>query len=143
VFLFLITVAGLVLAHCLHQISRGRAARHWPATTGTVGDRIVSPYVFSVPILGGRFSYTYRIGNREFKGYRIWFGSDLAFSIPNPARTWLGELYTPGASVCVLYNPANPRESALKAGVSPGTYVLAAVSAAMILGGLASLWLVA
>jgi hypothetical protein len=118
-------------------IPRNSATLSW-RTAPVDGDRAYFCFLSPSPV-----SYTYRIGNREFKGYRIWFGSDLVFSIPNPARTWLGELYPPGASVCVLYNPANPRESALKAGVSPGTYVLAAVSAAMILGGLASLWLLA
>jgi hypothetical protein len=68
-------------------------------------------------------------------GRRIWYGSDLAFSTPNPAYTWLGDSFPAGENVPVYYNPRNPREAVLKLGVSPGTYVYAVVAALMILGG--------
>ena len=140
-FVALTTLGSLVLAHCLFQIWRGRASRHWPTTIGTIGPRPMSrSVVFPIPLFFGRFVYTYRIGAREFKGRRIWFGSDLAFSVPNPAYTWLGESLPPGTSVSVSYNPANRRESVLRPGVSPGTYVYAGVSIAMILGGIGVLW---
>jgi hypothetical protein len=48
----------------------------------------------------------------------------------------LGDSLPPGASVAVYYNPKNPRQAVLKVGVSPGTYVYAAVATAMVLGGI-------
>ena len=134
-FLFFALPGALVLLHCAHQIRRGRASSSWPSTTGHVAPRFVSPTVFIRS--DRRFAYTYTVGTRSFRGYRIWFGSDIGFAWPNPARTWLGLHYLPGAEVQVRYNPEDPRDSVLKVGISPGTYLLAGVAAVMLLLGLA------
>jgi hypothetical protein len=55
--------------------------------------------------------------------------------MPNPAFTWLGDSFLPGASIPVYYNPKNSRQAVLKRGVSPGTYVYAVLAAVMIVGG--------
>ena len=142
IFALLGVLGAIVLAHCLVQLSRGRASRQWPSTNGTIGPRPISRRVaFPIPALLGRFFYTYRVGSSEFTGHRIWFGSDVATSIPNPAYTWLGESFPPEAVVAVYFNPANPAESVLKTGCSPGTYVLAFVGGTMALAGMAALWL--
>ncbi len=128
----------LVLWHSLHQIRRGRAAESWP----TVAGQIDNHYLSRLAILSSsrRFTYTYSVGGSQFSGHRIWFGSDIAFRLPSPARTWLGESYLPGSQVRVAYNPDDPQDSVLKTGVSPGTYVLAALGAVMgILG--AAVWM--
>jgi hypothetical protein len=137
-YLTLILPGALVLSHCLYQIRRGRASKHWPLTPGVVGPRPRARFLaFPVPWIFGRFSYTYSVAGQHYVGRRIWFGSDLAFRTPNPAYTWLGDSYPPGAAVTVRYDPLNPGESTLKPGVSPGTYVLAAVSTVLMLGGVA------
>jgi hypothetical protein len=131
-----ILLGALVLGHCTYQIWRGRATLTWPSTPGTIAPRPKARYIaFPVPWIFGRFAYTYSVGDRKFVSRRIWYGSDLAFSAPNPAYTWLGDSFPPEANVPVYYNPKNPRQAVLKVGVSPGTYVYAAVAAAMVLGG--------
>ena len=138
-YLTMVIPGTLLLGHCVYQIRRGRASESWPSTPGVVGPRPRARFIaFPVPWIFGRFSYTYRVDGQDYVGRRIWFGSDLALRTPNPAYTWLGDSYPPGAAVKVRYNPRNPGESALKPGVSPGTYVLAAVSTVLILLGLAA-----
>jgi hypothetical protein len=135
-------LGALVLGHCVYQIGRGRATRNWLSTPGTIAPRPRARYIaFPVPWMFGRFAYSYSVDDRKFVGRRIWYGSDLAFSLPNPAYTWLGDSFPPGASVQVYYNPRNPRQAVLKVGVSPGTYVYAAVAAAMVSGGACLVWL--
>jgi Protein of unknown function (DUF3592) len=129
---------ALVLWHSLHQIQRGRASQSWPTVAGQIDDRYMTLSVF-LPS-SRRFTYTYYVGDTQFSGHRIWFGSDLAFSLPNPTRTWLGSSYLPGAQVRVAYNPNDPHDSVLKTGVSPGTYVLAAAGALMVILG-AAFWM--
>ena len=124
----------LVLLHCLDQIRRGRSSLAWPSVLGLVEKRFISPSVF-LPS-DRRFTYTYKIGDEVFTGRRILFGSDIVFGLPNPARTWRGQHYLPGSEVRVRYNPRNPRDSVLQTGVSPGTYVLAAVASLMLILGL-------
>ena len=137
----LVGLGLLVTAHCGYHIWRGSAARRWPTTPGKIGARPRSRWwLFPVPAVFGRFTYTYRVSGQEFVGRRIWFGSDLAFSVPNPAYTWLGDSFLPGAATTVSYNPSNPRESVLKPGVSPGTYVVAGVGVALALVGIGLRW---
>jgi hypothetical protein len=134
-FLLAIGIPGaLALGHALYQIHRGRRTRTWPVVPGHIADRYVTGSLFFVPIARGSFSYTYQVGQALFCSRRIRFGSDIAFSLPNPARTWLGETYRPGSSVPVAYNPQDPADSVLRVGVSPGTYVVAACGAGMIVG---------
>lgn len=134
--MFLTFPGLLVVGYCLHQIGRGRATMHWATAPGIVGPRPLSRSPYFVPWGRGRFSYTCRIGEREYRGRRIWLGADIAFSVPDPALTWLGASYPPGASVQVFCDPVNPRESVLRPGVSPGTYVVAAAGLALTLVGL-------
>jgi Protein of unknown function (DUF3592) len=133
----LFTLLGaLVLGHCTYHIWHGRATHNWPSTLGTITPRPKARYIaFPVPWIFGRFAYSYDIGEHAFVGRRIWYGSDLAFATPNSAYTWLGDSFPAGASVPVYYNPKNPRQSVLKLGVSPGTYVYAMVAAVLVLGG--------
>ena len=126
---------ALVLGHALHQIRRGRRARNWPVVPGRIAERRLSPFPLVVPIARGTFSYAYRVENVEYVGRRIRFGSDLAFAIPDPARTWLGQAYPPGATVDVAYDPHDPADSVLRTGASPGTFAIAACAAAMLIAG--------
>ncbi len=126
---------ALALGHALQQIRRGRSTRNWPVVAGRIAARTLSPFPLIIPIARGAFRYTYRVGNVEYAGRRIRFGSDIAFAIPDPARTWLGQAYPPGAAVEVAYDPHNPADAVLRTGVSPGTYVIAACAAAMLIAG--------
>ncbi len=126
---------ALVLGHALHQIRRGRRTRDWPVVPGRIAGRRLSPFPLFAPIARGAFSYTYRVEHVEYVGRRIRFGSDIAFAMPDPARTWLGQAYAPGAAVDVAYDPHDPADSVLRKGASPGTYAIAACAAAMLVGG--------
>ena len=129
--------AGLVAAAFgVRAMLRGRAARSWPTTTGTV---IKSKAEIYYPTPGDRsyhavVRYRYTVGDNQMTSDRMG-ASDLSPSMPRLAARRLAAAYPVGTTCAVFYNPKNPRDAVLRTGVGGWSIFTAAIGTAMTLGG--------
>lgn len=113
-----------------------RAAAGWAAVPGTVTAVDVVPVEqrgrvpFTVPAARVAYSYTY--GDRSYSGDRLRADGDPVSPQSAAGQAWLA--LSPGASVTVYVNPADPAQAALERGMTgrwlPNGLVLLALAGA-------------
>jgi hypothetical protein len=109
--------AVLILLYFRNK-QKAKASETWPSTSGRIisTDIRVDEYdddddsfkVRYVPVV----QYEYQVGEENFEGKRIAFGSDLTFVSRGKAQQFL-EKYPQDQEVDVFYNPEKPKESVL------------------------------
>lgn len=117
-----VVIAGLVL-WLVYASILVLQAQSWKQTTGTVAgagfvrghyDRSLHRRTHNY-----RVDYEYSVKDSTYANDKIWRGYGEIAGDFIPARTE----YTPGQEVVVYYDPANPSESALSRGYSPGELI--------------------
>lgn len=109
------------------------ASRSWVSASGKVIDSRVEPTPKNYRVV---VSYTFDAAGTTYSGHRYRPGSNLS-----PTEASANEIvaqYPRGSSATVYYDPANPKQSALKAGLDMGDFYLPAFGVVALAFGL--LW---
>jgi hypothetical protein len=111
------------------SLIKGSASRNWGAVMGTIShiERQANNHVTGV-------RYSYRFGNKTFKGDRICFG----FSKARATSILLGK--RAGERVLIYVDPQSPTQSTLITGPDPGMKIMCGLSVAATLTGAAVFW---
>ncbi len=109
------------------------ASRSWVSTIGKVIDSRVEPTPRNYRIA---VSYTFDAGGKAYSGHRYRPGSNLT-STAGSAEGIVAQ-YPRGSSATVYYDPANPKQSALKVGLDVDDFYLPGFGVAALAFGL--LW---
>jgi hypothetical protein len=102
------------------DILHGLDSRAWPKVTGQIERHDqMSVSGRSTVIIPGEVNYTYTVGERTYRGTKIWFG-------PLQDNEAVRRQYSDGAQVTVYYKPSDPTVAVLRRGLqAPHTYALA------------------
>ena len=151
-FVGLFPFAGsLVIAMWLLAVTRGARSRSWPVVEGRVQSSWaetkseITDEGSRVTVHRPHIRYTYAVGRTDYSCERIDFnvGENYTCRSRDSAERIVGS-YHYGDRISIHYNPKNPQQSVLKAGVVTDTgFYLAPILGTIYYGGgllLATLW---
>lgn len=133
--------AGVV--ETILDIRRWREAPGWPVADG----RVLASHVdeqhagqddYTEKL---RFEYEFHVDGQRFTGRRVRAGQELDLTIGGgPGSAWStartdAARYPPGSSVCVRYDPRNPKRCCLLTGGLPGICAKLAFCIGLLFGG--------
>ena len=129
-------VAVLTLLGGWRGSAAARAAVDWAAVPGTVTavevERVAQPGRVPFSVSAVRVVYAYSYGDRDYSSDRLRADGDLVSPQSAAGQAWLA--LSPGASVAVYVNPADPTQAALERGTTgrwlPNGLVLLALAGA-------------
>ncbi|HRA19950.1 MAG TPA: DUF3592 domain-containing protein [Anaerolineae bacterium] len=115
--LALIILGFFHIAATLWSLVNAEASRSWPSTLGTIAlsrtleEHAQSHYGKGITYIP-QISYTYGVGDRDYKGDRISFGMP-GWKSKAKALAWVDQ-HRVGETVKVYYDPAEPGNSVLE-----------------------------
>lgn len=128
---FILIVVGCVLLIPVgyQTLQSARESSHWPRTQGVI-DRSVVEVVEQRDgsnMYFARIRYTYTVGDSQYTGTRIRFGTENAGTVSSDQAERLTRRYPVTQIVDVYYDPASPEIAVLERGPRMDAYVLLGV----------------
>ncbi|MBC2711526.1 MAG: DUF3592 domain-containing protein [Desulfosarcina sp.] len=146
IFTFLFPVAGIVVLYFgVNALINGYESRNWPTVQGQISNSYVDRQHKSRPGTTGssiryvaRIGYEYTINGKTYYCDTIGFGkSEYGSQKRSKALKYL-EQYPKGKPVTVYYDPADPHNAVLKAGITGGAMLIMAMGLLFMIVGAAS-----
>ncbi|MCB8944514.1 MAG: DUF3592 domain-containing protein [Ardenticatenaceae bacterium] len=130
-FIFLLVGGGLCFWGW-NILQDARASASWPTAVGLITRSEVTE---STDAEGGdsyspEVTYTYQVNSLSYVGNRIKFGEN-SYNSRNRAQE-IAANYPVNKEITVFYEPTQPDNSVLEAGVSSGSYIVLAIGALFV-----------
>ncbi len=119
-FLCMVGLASLVLLVGVNEMLNAHKTIHWPTTTGTIINSSIgkaeaaSRSYFWVP----RVSFRYQIGTQTYTSSRYSASTQTGFYVRRSVERILAH-HPPGSHAIVFYQPNDPGNAILAAGIGP------------------------
>ena len=103
-------------------------SKKWPSVAGVVVNaRLETLSNRQLREYRPEISYTYTLNSTEFTSSRVTFGDFLYSSFARGASQRRVAKYPVGSTVCVFYDPGDPREAVLEPGITWSLFVVAGI----------------